>query len=61
MIDFYPVHGEFMQSVMIDKILRLSKTEGGEHTQIHLVNGEVLLTTDSMKTISARVNSHENS
>lgn len=57
MIDFYPVHGEFMQSVMIDKILRLSKSEDGKYTLIHLVNGESLLTTDSMKTISARINS----
>ena len=43
--------------VMIGRIIRLSKSDDGEITFIHLDNGEVLESGDSMRTLEARINS----
>lgn len=59
MIWYDPIEGEYSEAVMIDKILRLSKSEDGEETLIHLVNGTILRSEDSMLTLRARINSEE--
>lgn len=46
---------DFAQLVMIDKIAYLSKSQDGETTFIHLDNGEILATEDSIKTLEARI------
>jgi hypothetical protein len=55
-IEYSPIRGDFSHVVMIDKIAHLSKDETGEVTRIHLTNGEVLLSEDSIKTLDARIN-----
>ena len=57
-IEYSPLRGDYSHVVMIDKIAHMSKDETGEVTRIHLVNGEVLLSGDSIKTLDARIN-HE--
>lgn len=48
---------KYDQVIMVDKIVSLSKTPDGEYTLIHLMNGTVLRSYDSMNTIEARLNS----
>jgi hypothetical protein len=45
--------------VLIDKIIRLSKSDKGKYTFIHLTNGEKIQTEDSIRTLDARLNSEE--
>ena len=52
-----PVDSEYSSVIIADKIVRLSKSEDGEVTYIHLTNGEVIESEDSMNTIEARLNS----
>ena len=52
-----PVDSEYSSVIIADKIVRLSKNEDGEITFIHLMNGEVIESEDSMNTIEARLNS----
>jgi len=59
MILHCPVAGKHGEAVMVEKILRLSKSEDGEETLIHLVGGTVLRSLDSIKTLQARINSDE--
>lgn len=54
-IEHSPKNSEFMEVVMIDKIVYLSKAPDGETTLIHLTTGAVLVSRDSMKTIQARI------
>ena len=42
--------------VSVDQIVRLSKDWEGDITLIHLANGEVIRSRDSMKTLEARIN-----
>ena len=57
MIDYDPSDSAYFGSVMVDKIVRLSKRIDGEKTRIHLTTGEVIESNDSMHTLSARINS----
>lgn len=57
-IEYSPLFGDYSHVVMIDKIAHLSKDDTGEVTRIHLLNGDVLLSGDSIKTLDARIN-HE--
>lgn len=48
--------------VMVDKIVRMDKDisyPGRALTRIHLTNGEVIPTMDSINTLEARLNSKE--
>ena len=48
----------YQDVVMIDKIKRLEickETSGETFVEIHLIDGEVLLSSDSLKTLSARL------
>lgn len=57
MIEFAPSCGDYMEGVMISRIVRLSKTgDDGEYTVIHLDTGDKLVSEDSMKTLVARIN-----
>jgi hypothetical protein len=42
--------------VVSDKILRFSKDWDADITKIHLINGEIINSTDSIKTLEARLN-----
>lgn len=59
LIEYDALEDEYRTFVMLDKIVRLSKHEKGEITLIHLTTGEVLESTDSLKTLVARINSDE--
>jgi len=52
-----PADSNYHEVIITDKIVRLSKSEDGEITYIHLMNGEVIASEDSMNTIEARLNS----
>ena len=59
MISYDPVSSEYRGSVMISRIVRLSKKEGvndGDITLIHLDTGEILETTTSINTLEVRIN-----
>ena len=45
--------------IIVDKIVKLSKNDDGEITNIHLINGEVIRSHDSINTIEARLNSED--
>jgi hypothetical protein len=49
----------FRGVIMVDKIVRLSKSDDGEVTYVHLINGEKIATLDSINTIEARLNSND--
>jgi len=53
---YSPYNGQYDHLVMINRIVRLSKSNDGEITFIHLDTGEILESTDSIKTINARIN-----
>ena len=55
-IEYAPLFGDYQHVVMVDKIAHLSKDETGEVTRIHSMNGEVLLSGDSIRTLDARIN-----
>jgi len=57
-IEYSPLSGGDIRVVMIDKIAHISTDETGEITRIYLINGEKLLSRDSIKTLNARIN-HE--
>ena len=42
--------------VMVSQIVRFTKSPDGEITYIHLANGEILSSSDSIKTLNARLN-----
>lgn len=46
---------EYSSVILIDKIIRLSKSKDGELTHVHLLNNEVINSEDSMNTIQARI------
>lgn len=56
-VDFGDAHGDYAHTVRADRVVRMSKSEDGQITFVHLDNGEVLASDDSMKTIAARVKS----
>ena len=52
----YDDEGSPYNGVIVAKhIVRLSKTSDGKLTRIHLDNGEVVLSNDSMKCLQARI------
>lgn len=52
-------NSEYDTIVMVDKIVRLYKSECSELTLIKLTNGEILESKDSIKTLEARINSNQ--
>ena len=54
-IEFSPTEGSYPEYLASDRVVRLSKSQDGEKTFIHLDTGEILESEDSMKTIAARV------
>ena len=56
---FSPVSNEFSGLVAIDKITHLLKSQDGEITYIHLINGTVLESGDSINALEARINSED--
>lgn len=56
-LSYSPIGKECRELIMIDKIVRFSKSNDGEITYIHLINGEVIETEDSINTIETRINS----
>lgn len=59
LLEYSAVDDPNSTEVMIDKIVRLSKSLDNEITYIHLINGEVLESNDSIRTLSARINLSE--
>lgn len=57
-LTFSPVDGEYNNTILIDKIVKLTKSSDGM-TFIHLTTGEVLVTDDSIRTLEARINSKD--
>ena len=57
-LSFEPLYNNYRGIVLIDKIVYLDKEY--DTTQIHLVNGEILETHDSINTLEARINSEDN-
>ena len=54
-LNYSPAGREYMEVVMVDKIIRFSKSADGEITFIHLTNGEIIPSNDSLKTLEARI------
>lgn len=52
---FKPKNKEYCELIIIDKIVRFSKSEDGETTYIHLINGEIIASEDSVNTIEAKI------
>ena len=50
-----PNSSDYQLVIMLDKIVYADKQNGTDIARIHLVNGEILLSTDSLKTIQARI------
>lgn len=61
MIWYCPAGDEHDEAVMVEKILYLSKSrlKTRQETLIHLVGGTILRSSDSMKTLRARINSDD--
>ena len=55
LLNYDAVDDENTTEVMIDKIVRFSKSKDNEITYIHLINGEILESNDSIKTLTARI------
>lgn len=51
-----PNHG-YEHAVVVEEIIRFSKSADGELTMMHLRNGETLISDDSLNTLEARYNS----
>ena len=56
---FLPIGKVYGELVLVDKIVRLSKSEDGKVTFIHLIDGTILATSDSIRTINTRLNTDE--
>ena len=56
---YSPFGGDFAGLIAIDKILHINKSEDGEITYIHLVDGTILKSNDSINTLEARLNSED--
>jgi hypothetical protein len=56
-IEYSPVNGDTTLVVMTDKIVHLTKNANGDVTYIHCMNGDILEAEDSVRTLSARINS----
>ena len=56
-IHFHSADSGWNEVIMVDKIVRLSKSDSGDFTYIHLVGGEEVRSNDSIKTLEARLNS----
>ena len=41
--------------ILVNKIIRLSKNWEDDTISIHLINGEILISSNSMKTLKARI------
>lgn len=54
-VTFENANNDYEHYVVVSRIVRLSKSDDGEVTFVHLDNGEVIQSSDSMKTISARI------
>jgi hypothetical protein len=52
---YSPKRDDYVGAIMVDKIIRFSKSADGDTTFIHLVNGEVLASSDSLKVLAERV------
>jgi hypothetical protein len=50
---------EYEGCILIDKITYMDKSNDGELTFVHLVNGETVTTDDSINTLEARINSDD--
>lgn len=55
-IRYDPFDNDYEFSVVVEHIIRLSKSRNGELTNIHLSTGEVLPSHDSINTLEARIN-----
>tara|TARA_R110002012_G_C11247932_1_gene566304 strand:- start:6 stop:428 length:423 start_codon:yes stop_codon:yes gene_type:complete len=53
---YSPVIGNYEGVIVVNKIARLSKGSCGEITYIHLMNGEIIESEDSINTLEARIN-----
>lgn len=51
----YSNRNGYFELVMIDKIIRISKSDDGAFTLIHLSNGDCIITPDSINTLHARM------
>lgn len=56
MIEHPPTDSEYVEVIMVSRIVRLRKSMDGEATLIHLDTGEVIASEDSIKTLQARIN-----
>lgn len=54
-----PVNSDFREVILKNKIIRLSKDPTGQITLIHLTNGEIIASNDSINTLEARINSDD--
>ena len=54
-ISYDPPDSEYSAVVLVEHIVRMYKSSDGEWTLIVLDNGEVLESTNSMKTLQARI------
>jgi hypothetical protein len=55
LLRYEPINSEYEHVVVANKIVRLSKSKDGEITFIHLTNGEILKSSDSIKILEARL------
>lgn len=58
-LEYDPVESEYRGVIITSTIVRLSKSNDGETSFIHLNNGEVIETNDSINTLEARLNSKD--
>ena len=50
-----PNNSDYQLVIMLDKIVYADKLNSTDIARIHLTNGEILLSTESLKTIQARI------
>jgi len=56
-IEYEPTENSYTNIIMIDKIVRMSKSNDGEVTFIHLITGEIVESLTSIMTLNSRLNS----
>ena len=54
-LSYSPLKGEYYGEIVIDKIVRFSKSDDGEVTFIHLTNGEIIESDDKIVGLKSRL------
>ncbi len=58
-LSYSPVLSDYEGLIVASRIVRLSKSQDGEVTYIHLIGGEIIHAEDSMFSLELRLNALE--